>query len=67
MQLTLGTFVLHVSVYLWPGIPFSELNALHVSLHDLLYYFKQWLILFETPWMLPVRNYILLNFPKSLT
>ena len=61
----LCTFILHVPIYLWTSIPFSELYALHVSLHNFLYYFKQWLILFET-WMLPVRNYIFLIFFQIL-
>lgn len=48
------TFILHVSIYLWTSIPFSELYALHVPLHSFLYYFKQRLLLFETQWPLPL-------------
>lgn len=29
-------FISHVAVDLWPGIPLSEFNALHVALHCLL-------------------------------
>ena len=56
----LCTFILHVPIYLWTSIPFSELYALHVSLHSFLYYFKQWLILFET-WMLPLLEITVLG------
>ena len=60
----LCTFILHVPIYLWTSIPLTELYALHVSLHSFLYYFKQWLILFEI-WMLPLLEItFFLSSPK---
>lgn len=39
------TFISHVLIYLRTSISFSEIYAFHVSLHCLLYYFIEWLIL----------------------